>query len=570
MTLTRRSSAILSTLLVLIAIARICFTYSDTAQAFDEPCHVAAGIEFLDKKTYSLDPIHPPLSRIAIALPLYLAGERYPQLPPDDPKSYNYNVVGNHILYDSGHSQRNLILARLGELPFFVLGAVVVFLWSLRIAGEGPAVLSVFLYTTTPAILAFSSIAYTDIVAASTQLAALFAFSLCLEQLTRGRTLWFALTLGFALLSKLTTVLFLPAAAFCMLLVWIVKTHPTRHAISQRALYWLGASALALLILWGGYRFSVKPVQQVTGFTASSVPTFQHFPAFARPLLKRAVLENPKLPAPELLDGISRAWVLNNAGSPSFLLGHMKVGGWWYFYLCALAVKLPLPLLIAFAIAVACLFKDKSSFTRLLPLAALAGVLLITLHVSYQVGMRHILLCLPLIAIITATGLNSWMDRLSWRSATSLLLFAIIGWQVVESARAQPDFIAYFNELAGKDPGDVLSLGCDFDCGQDLGALAHALRSRNVSRVTLAVWTSADVDRSGLPAYDVPAGDGKAQGWIAVSSRAFHVGDFLHQSVPPHTFDWLQNYKPVTDVGKTIKLYYVDPANFPSEKYREP
>jgi hypothetical protein len=328
MTLPKRSSIILSGLLVVIALVRICLTYSDTAQAFDEPCHVAAGIEFLDKKTYSLDPVHPPLSRIAIALPLYIAGERYPKLPADDPQSYNYNVVGNHILYDSEHLQRNLALARLGVLPFFVLGAIVVFLWTLHISGELSAVLAVFFYTTTPTILAFSSIAYTDIVAASTQLAALFAFSLCLEQLTRLRTLWLALTLGLALLAKLTTVLFLPAAGCCMFLLWLLKTRPTQRDLLQRALNWLGAFALALLILWGGYRFSLKPVQEVTGFTASSMPIFQHFPAFARPILKRAVLDNPRLPAPELFNGVSRAWVLNNAGSPSYLFGHMRVGGW--------------------------------------------------------------------------------------------------------------------------------------------------------------------------------------------------------------------------------------------------
>jgi len=73
-------------------------------------------------------------------------------------------------------------------------------------------------------------------------------------------------------------------------------------------------------------------------------------PAAARSLLRRVVLDSPKLPAPELLDGVSRAWVLNNTGSPSYLLGKFKVGGWWYFYLCAVALKVPLPLLIAFAL----------------------------------------------------------------------------------------------------------------------------------------------------------------------------------------------------------------------------
>ncbi len=140
-----RIFAALSCLVVLISLYRIVASYPHTAEAFDEPCHVAAGMEFLDKGTYTLDPVHPTLARIAIALPLYMAGERYPNLPPSDPGSSNYNVVGNHILYDSGHLLRNLELARLGVLPFFILGAITVYLWTRRLGADLAAFLAVLL-----------------------------------------------------------------------------------------------------------------------------------------------------------------------------------------------------------------------------------------------------------------------------------------------------------------------------------------------------------------------------------------------------------------------------------------
>jgi len=54
--------------LILIAVVRILLTYNVTAQGFDEPCHVAAAIEYLNKGTYTLDPVHPPLSRMACSL----------------------------------------------------------------------------------------------------------------------------------------------------------------------------------------------------------------------------------------------------------------------------------------------------------------------------------------------------------------------------------------------------------------------------------------------------------------------------------------------------------------------
>lgn len=557
-----RWSAAASTILVVIGITRIGFSYRHTAQTFDEPCHVAAGIEFLDRNTYTLDPVHPPLSRIAIALPIYLAGERYPQLTAGDPGAHNYNIVGNHILHDSGRFERNLTLARIGVLPFFVLGALIVYAWTLRLAGERSAVFAVFLCTTTPTILAFSSIAYTDIVAASTQIAAMFAFTLWLEDFSRRRTLWLAVALGFAFTAKLTSGLFLPAAFIGMYVCWLLRgSEAERAKLSKRVLHLAYATALAGLIVWGSYRFSVKPIQEATDISTAALPSFQNFPAFARPAIRRVVMANPRLPAPELLNGIAKAWVLNKAGSDSYLLGRTRSGGWWYFYLCALGVKLPLPLIIACASGVILCLKEQKSLTAYLPLVALLGVLLITAHVKYQVGLRHVLVCLPLIMIVTAAGLKSWLNATSWRSPAVFMLLALATWQIGESARSQGDFIAYFNELAGEDPSKVLVIGCDLDCGQDLYRLADELRARRVSRFTLAVWTSADVDQSSLPPYDPPTSDGEREGWIAVSSRAYRLGHFLHQSLPPHSFDWLNNYAPVANVGRTIKLYYIKPSS---------
>src|SRR6267154_4704115 len=91
----------LAALAILLAIARVTASYRHTSEAFDEPCHVSAGLELLDHHTYTLDPIHPPLSRLAIGLPLYLAGERIPAFVDGDPRAQNYYDVGTRIIYDS-------------------------------------------------------------------------------------------------------------------------------------------------------------------------------------------------------------------------------------------------------------------------------------------------------------------------------------------------------------------------------------------------------------------------------------------------------------------------------------
>jgi Dolichyl-phosphate-mannose-protein mannosyltransferase len=548
----------ISLLVVLISLGRIVASYSETGQAFDEPCHVSAAMEFLDKGTYTLDPIHPPLARIAIGLPLYAAGERYPVLSPSDPASQNYNIVGNHILYDSGHFHRNLMLARMGVLPFFILGAAVVYFWVGRISGNVAAFIALFLYCTTPTILAFSSIAYTDIVAASTQLAAMFVFSLWLEAPDWPRTLWLGLAFGSAFLAKLTTVLFIPAAAICMAAVWLLarRTQPSPR-ISSRILKLCAALALAAVVVWGGYRFSVRRLEAVTGITPASMPSFQHFPGPLRSAARSLILHDPLLPAPELLHGVAEAWVLNKTATQSYLFGQVKAGGWWYFYPVALTVKNPLPLILLFGVSVIVLLRNRTKSAIFLPMAALAGVLLITMHVSYQVGVRHILVAFPLIAILAGLGSASLLERSSLHWVAISVVAALLLWQAVESGASQSDFLAYFNQLAGKDPSKVLVMGCDLDCGQDLFRLAHELRVRQIDKIGLAVWSSADVDRSGLPLYEVPDPTRQFQGWIAVSSRALRLGDVLHQSFPPDSFAWVEQYRPVANIGKTIRLYYI-------------
>ena len=161
-TLNARWPVVLTALLALIAVVRIVSTYSHTAQAFDEPCHVAAAIELLDRHSYTLDPVIPccPDCHRVAALP------RWRALSETSSTDHNitYNDVGDAILYDSGHYLRNLKLARLGVLPFFLLGTAIVFLWARRECGDMAGVMAAALFTTLPNVLAFSSIAYTDIV----------------------------------------------------------------------------------------------------------------------------------------------------------------------------------------------------------------------------------------------------------------------------------------------------------------------------------------------------------------------------------------------------------------------
>ena len=137
-----------------------CFDLPVNLATFDEHA-ICCRTRVSNRGTYRLHPIHPPLSRIAIGLPLYLAGKRFPMFPTEDVAPQDYNVVGNAILYGDDHYARNLTLARVGILPFFVGLVILVFIWTRNLYGSVAAIFAVFFLTTMPSVLGFAGIAYT-------------------------------------------------------------------------------------------------------------------------------------------------------------------------------------------------------------------------------------------------------------------------------------------------------------------------------------------------------------------------------------------------------------------------
>jgi hypothetical protein len=551
-------------LLAAVAVVRIVWNYRQAAQGFDEPCHVAAAIEWLDRGTYTLDPVHPPLTRVAIGIPLYLAGKRFPAFATGDPRRENYNDVGNAILYGEGSYQRNLILARIGVLPFLVLEIVLVWLWTRREYGEFAAWAAAALFSTLPIVLAFGGMAYTDVPTSCMQFATFSAFTSWLDRRSLPSSLWLGIAIGAAVLCKLTSLLFLPVgAAFILAGKWLVDRR-VQAGERMRLSQWCKLASLtlviAVLVVWAGYGFSVGGVQQGMQLAPNSIPSFQHFPPVVAGIARRAVIDNWRIPAPALWRGVALAWVLNKEAPAAYLLGKIKSGGWWYFFLLAAVVKTPLPfMMLALAGALVILARARDlRWSAFAPLLCVSAVLLITMPVKYNAGLRHVLVIFPLLSMVAGKGVAAlWNSRGSWTNVSRIVLAGLLVWQLAASLSARHDYLAYFNPLAGRDPSRVLIAGCDLDCGQDIWRLSQALSARGVQHVSLAVWSSSDLPQMGLPPFDVLQPFQPVDGWVAVSLRSMRFGDVLHQTYPPDALAWLDRYEPVARVGQTILLYHI-------------
>ena len=541
----------------LVSVGRIVSTYKVFNQTWDEPVHVASGMEWLQQGTYTYEHLHPPLARVAMAIGPYLHEIR---LRDSDLHPQVLVAGGNAIFAAHGEYLHNLSLARLGVLPFFLLGIGVVFYWTRKLVGGWAAVAAVGLFTTLPPILGHAGLATTDLPFTATFVLALVAFTIWVEKPTTARSVMFGFAVGLALMSKFSALLFLPACGAAVVFCWLFSGELTSlkwwQEIPIRLKPLVLAALLCLAIIFACYRFSFHPV---TGSVDRPHLSLDHL--FGQQGkwhdLSYKLVENVPVPVPEFLHGIQQARGRVNDAGKMYLLGQVRTSGWWYFFPVALGVKTPIAFLILVLVGALGIIKfwkrDKHNWEVLVPLVAAAALLLVCLPTKLNIGLRHILPIYPLLSIVAGIGfVELWnRERVRWLGRT--LAIGLAAWMLISVSMAHPDYLAYFNEFAGDHPERIL-VDSDLDWGQDALRLSSALHARGVDHVSIAYNGSADLNQMNLPAFEVLAPCVHTSGWIAISLYTLQMSK---PSIGCGGYSWLEGYKPVTLVGKSIRLYWI-------------
>jgi len=510
--------------LTLIAVLRVAATHEEYAATLDEPIHIASGFEWYDGH-YATDLTHPPLARVVCALPL-----RFLRLSA--PRPSNMVEQGNQLLYARGVERyvETLATARRGNLTFLVLGVIMVALWAERLFGRGVALMAVALYTLHPLVLAHAGLMTTDMAVAATLPLALFALDLFLEQPTRHRTVLLGVAIGLGALSKFTFFVYFPP---CAVVLWsggrlARRTRISRQAESLPLHKTAAAIAIALLVLWAGYRFHFTRVTDPNTIVDAA-------PKVLQPLAKR--IAHLPLPAPELIEGMAQVKLHDKLGHGGYLLGREYTNGWWPYFTVVLFYKSPIPWLI-FAAWGALLLRRRP----LLVLLSLV-ILIVASTSAINIGARHIL---PLFALLSIVAGYAVLDV--WRKARDVFsrtaVVALLGWLVIGVAVAHPDYLPWFNEAAGHVPSRV-AVDSNLDWGQDVLRLAKVVEHLHSAFFTPLRIDVHGIHATGLRPY-VPV-----QGWVAISE---HQLRFAEDS---GDYAWLSTYRPVQMVGKSIRLYYV-------------
>jgi 4-amino-4-deoxy-L-arabinose transferase-like glycosyltransferase len=523
--------------LIAVGAGRVISVYEVFNQTVDEGIHLGAGLEWLESGRYTIDVNNPPLPRIGAAILPYLDGVTA--------KGIGFHQA-REIFFHSGNYFRTLFRARLGELPFFFLAAIIVARWAWRLHGSWVAVLAVGLFTSTPVVLGHAALATTDIAPTAFFITSLYTLCLWFERASIRRSLLLGVSFGLAVVSKFTVLAFFPPtiAAILVCAYWSRKPAPITlwETIRRRFLPLLLALAVSLLVIWAVYLFHVDRLPQ----DASEIKNLP---------LGLSSLADVRLPAPELLHGLARIWTLNREGHPSFFFGEIRTFGWWYFFPVVFAMKTTIAFLVLVMTAAYLLFRRRSAgYEQAVPLIGAACVLLAAMTSTVDSGVRYVLPIYPLLAIPAgfAAAVLLRSSQVWLRRAAYILLI----WHLAAGIAAHPDYFPYFNELVRRP--HLVRSDSDLDWGQDLARLGRRLKDRQIDgAISIAHSSIAEHKWFGIQANRI-TGEEETTGWVAVTAGVIGHAEAFRRAGAKQSLVW-DHREPVERIG-SIFLYYV-PSN---------
>ena len=487
----------ISLLLIAFATARIASTFTTYSATADEPMHLSCGLLILTQHHYGYQLENPPLPRVVFAYAAWRAGMKFdPNATLDDQLRSVYYANGQYI--------RNLVIARSGNLIFFLIGAIATWLLGRRMLGETGGVLTTLIYTMQPVVLGYSTFVSHDSAAVAGVAVSLLAYSRWLDRPTIVRAAVFGAAYGFAIACKFSDIAYVPAACAAMYAVRLIHDRELRRAWKSALLAIPVAAAAAALMI-----------------TASYAGAIGYF-----------------------ITGIQSLIILNDHGHLGYLLGEMRATGWWYYFPIAVFLKTTIASMLLVLLGFFA-WRDRAFGESLAAALAILGV---AMTGNLDLGVRYVLpMYIPLSVAGAAAALALLRNSRVWvRAAAVALLVAHCG----VSLLAHPDTMAYFNVFAGRDPSRILT-DSNIEWGQDVLRLAKVVREKKIDRLGISVHGIHDFPALGFPPTYQADMWTPANGWVAVGDHSFRYG-----RANGGGWWWLAR-QPYERVGRSIRLYHL-------------
>jgi hypothetical protein len=528
----RFSSRLPAALLVTFTLLRLVLTFRTFSATTDEAWHVGSGLEVIQYHRYRLQKPNPPLPQLVSAIAPYLGGVRvrgagniYEQIYP--------------VFYNEHKYERNLFLARIGNLLFLLMALVSVWSWARMELGDRAGFLALLLFAMQPIVLGYSGLATLDAAGVAGVAVALLALGRWLRRPDARRAVLLGLAWGFAMACKFSAIAYVPAACIGILL-WRFVSEPESREVWLRSLpRTLGIVLLSAGgLVWASYAFTVGTIADLGDLRG--VPGIFGFLARLDPALP--------IPGPAFLDGVGQIVEIDRNGMSSYLFGQRSSNGWWYYFPVALILKTTIASLVLLAAGFASV-RNKPLLQRAFVESMLAalGMLAIAMHSRLDLGVRYVLPLYVPLSVAAAASAAALLEsrRIILRRAAGVL----VALHVAVSLAAHPDYFPYFNLMAGSDPSRFL-VDSNLDWGQDVLRLRSEVRRLGVDHLTVVASGLVDYRVLSFPPSDPADAYTPVRGWVAVGDHAYRMNGSRGG------WSWLRGH-PFRRIGKSMRLYRI-------------
>src|SRR6266516_4108931 len=518
----------------------VLWTVRQKSATFDEPLNLTSGYVSLKCGDDRLIPQNLPRVKLLGAFPLLFVNN---VTLPEAPRGQGWKEVDQYLyaslfLYRLNDADRLLFLGRIAVLTLSLVLGVFVFFWAKQLFGRSGAAFALLLYSFEPNMLAHSGLITTDIATSCFMFLTIYGWHQSAQGITWGRGIFTGLAVALATRGK---------------------------KLLAVALLLLSQGLLAYAVIWAAYGFryasSISPVASYP-LPWESLLAGSHF---LRALFDWA--RTAQVLPEAYLYGLTHMMDLSGKFT-SFLMGEVRAGGWWYYFLVTFLIKTPIPLLmiVVWSMAVQRAFWVEDP-VRSVFVAAQPLIYFIAISASgWNIGHRHLLPVHPFLFVFVSS-LIPWVSRHAKVAKSGIAALAC--WYVFCSAWISPHYLAYFNELAGgPDRGGRYLVDSNLDMGQDLKGLKRYMDEHGIRRVWLAYFGQASPDYykisyDYLPSYSIfdPQNVDPGvlhferlpplRGKVAISATLLH-GAYMPKK---GYFEFYRQQKPVAKIGYSIFVY---------------
>jgi hypothetical protein len=522
-------------------------------QTWDEGIHISAGYSYWKLGDYSWNIEHPPLVKMVSTLPLTLMGLTS---EPNEADGKRKDQVGYGIdfLYKNRRDADTILFAsRSANILLTLLFAVAVAWWTRRRYGPAAGLTAAVLCAFDPNLMAHGRYVTTDFPVTAFFFFACVLWVEYLERATPRRLLAASAAIGLALITKFSAVLLIPPLVILYVACWIRRPgeFPVRRAAVALATVFATVALMVVVVYWPEtVRCWRTKVPQLSTVVVRGNPTGELLFYLGRKF---------HLPAHAYLFGLNAVADHNAGGHSSYLLGMRSETGWWYYFPVVFAVKSTMTALAAALLLLAAALWQAWRREWLTPMAL--GLVLppllyffFSMSSGINIGMRHILPVYPFLYV----GAAAWLaTRSNWRPAIYVMA-ALAALQIGECARIAPDYLAFFNELAGgPGRGPEYLVDSNIDWGQDIKKLGLWLEAHNGGkrRARVYYFGNAQMRYYGIDEMGYPEPLDQ-KGWDAIDEYCVtSVTPLQGVYVSLNSLAPLRMREPVAKIGWSMYVY---------------